>query len=162
MIVIIAALDEARAIGKNNNLPWHLKEDLAFFHRTTKNHTVVMGRKTYESIISKIGKPLPNRRNIILTRRHDFYIQHPDCHVVHSYHEILEITHDIFVIGGSEIYELFLPYATKLLLTRVHTIIHDADAFFPAFEGFKLISNITHDCREGEEYAFSFETWEKI
>lgn len=131
MISLIAAVADNGVIGKENELPWNLPNDLKRFRKLTKEHTVVMGRKTYESIIKKLGKPLPDRTNIIVTRQADFAA--PDCTVL-SWKQALEryekSDEEVFVIGGSEIYRLALPYAQKLYLTHVHGK-PEGDARFP-------------------------------
>jgi len=128
MISIIAATSKNRVIGKDGKLPWSLPEDMNFFRETTKNCTVVMGRKTFESI----GRPLPNRKNIILTRDTDY--KKDGCLV---YNEIQKIIDDfknenVMIIGGEEIYRQFLPYSDRIYLTYID---HDfeGDTFFPEF-----------------------------
>jgi len=105
-ISLIAALTRNRVIGKNNDLPWHLPDDMKYFMQTTKEHPVIMGRKNYDSIPEKF-RPLPNRTNIVVTRQRDFVA--PGCKVVHSLEEALDeatniTTDEIFIIGGAEIY----------------------------------------------------------
>lgn len=119
-----------RVIGRAGGLPWHLPEDLAFFKRTTSGHPIVMGRKTYESI----GRPLPKRRNIVLTRDPDWsaagveVIHHPD-----ELQQLEGISGQIFIIGGSEIYAAFLPILDDLLVSHV-LASHEGDTHLPAFE----------------------------
>lgn len=126
---LIVAHSLNRVIGKGNKLPWHLPEDLKRFKAITTGRAIIMGRSTWESIGSK---PLPKRDNIILTRNPDF--QAPGGIVVHSPEEALEKAYaldaDPIVIGGEEIYKLFLPLVTKMYITRVNQIV-DGDAFFP-------------------------------
>ena len=133
-ITLIVAMDRNRVIGKQDHIPWHLATDMDHFKKTTKNHTVVMGRKTYKSIPRKF-KPLPNRVNVVLTSDPSF--DAPGCIVVHSIENILRISVDkeLFVMGGGEIYRLLLPYANRLIVTRVETMIRDGDTFFPQIEG---------------------------
>jgi dihydrofolate reductase len=135
-ISLIAALTENRVIGKNNDLPWHLPDDMKYFMQTTKGHPVIMGRKNYDSIPEKF-RPLPNRTNIVVTRQRDFVAD--GCIVVHSLEEALDeatniVTDEIFIIGGAEIYRQGMPInfillrfwlhwmviLTSLNLTRVH------------------------------------------
>jgi dihydrofolate reductase len=125
---LIVAMDVNRAIGKNGALPWVLKDDLKRFKELTTGNTIVMGRKTYESI----GRPLPNRTNIVISR--DKSLQIEGCHVVSSVKEAMLIDMDPFVIGGEEIYKMFLPLVDKIYLTTVHTRIKDADSFFPELD----------------------------
>jgi len=123
---IIVATAQNRAIGKNNQLLWHLPADLKHFKQITSGYTVIMGRKTYDSI----GKPLPNRRNIIITRQE---LQLPGCEMVKSVNEALALCSnepEVFIIGGAQIYEQALPLTQRIYLTEVEASF-DADAFFP-------------------------------
>lgn len=127
---LIAALAENRVIGRDGQLPWRLPGDLKRFKRLTLGHPVVMGRKTFDSI----GRLLPGRENVILTRQTSF--QMPGATILHTPEALLERFREageVFVIGGEEIYRLFLPRAQKLYLTLVHQTV-DGDAFFPPFE----------------------------
>jgi dihydrofolate reductase len=129
-ITLIAALGRNRVIGKDNRMPWHISDDLKRFKSLTLGHPVVMGRKTFQSI----GKPLPGRDNIVITRSDTFAA--PGCRVVHSLPEALEAAQgaeEAFVIGGAEIYALALPLADRLQLTEVDAAI-DGDAHFPDFD----------------------------
>lgn len=120
----IVAVDRNNAIGKDNDLPWKLKGDMKHFVATTKNKTVVMGRKTYESI----GKPLPNRQNIVITRDSDLVIDGVD--VVNSIDEVKSIAQNaIVIIGGGEIYSLFAKEIKEFWVTEVKTEIENADTF---------------------------------
>lgn len=154
LISIIAAIGKNRELGKNNQLLWHISEDLKRFKEVTSGHVVIMGRKTYESI----GKPLPNRLNIIISRDPSFKIQ--NCIVVHSLEEALDVAkrkpayatsfakaskvkkasvgkeEEIFVIGGASVYAQAMNFADKLYLTIVDQEF-DADAFFPDYSMFK-------------------------
>ena len=124
----IVAMTPSRVIGNGNELPWHLPEDLKQFKQRTTGHTILMGRKTFDSI----GRPLPNRRNIVLTRQ---AINISGVEVIHDLDELreLEINGDLFVIGGAEIYRLTLPYCHSLYLTRLKDE-YEGDVHFPAFE----------------------------
>jgi dihydrofolate reductase len=116
-ISLILAAAQNGVIGFNNHLPWRLPADLAYFKRLTQGHVVLMGRKTYESI----GKPLPNRTNIIMTRQANF--QTEGCQVVHTLNQALALCPPLdenFVIGGANIYYQVLPYADKIYLTLIH------------------------------------------
>lgn len=129
-LTAIVAMTPARVIGKGGDLPWRLPEDLAFFKRTTLDHPIVMGRKTYDSI----GRPLPKRRNIVLTRDRDWSAE--GVEVIHSPEELqtLEgIGGRVFVIGGSEIYAAFLPHLDDLLISHVKEE-YEGDTCFPEFE----------------------------
>src|SRR5690606_21968590 len=113
-ISIIVAIDENKAIGKNNQLLWHLPNDLKFFKTTTSGHPIIMGRKTYDSI----GKPLPNRKNIIITRNKDLKIGGAEVYT--SLSEALaglKEENEVFIIGGAEIYKQALPLTDKVYLT---------------------------------------------
>lgn len=149
---MIAAIDEARAIGRAGELPWRLPDDLKRFKALTRDHTVLMGRKTFESI----GRPLPQRRNLVLTRDSSFAAS--GVEVVHDLQDAL--TDDLMVLGGGEIYALALPLATHLELTLVQTVIPDADAFFPAWDGadWLEVRREHHAADERHAYAFDFVT----
>lgn len=132
IVSLIAALDRRRGIGKDNQLPWRLPADLKRFRELTTGHHIITGRKTYESI----GKPLPGRTTIIITRNQNYSAE--GCFVVHSLNEALALARsrgeqEAFVIGGAEIYAQALPQADRLYLTFVDAEV-EADAFFPAFD----------------------------
>jgi len=135
-VSLIAAISKYdRAIGEGGTLPWHLSPDMQRFKELTMGHPVIMGRKTYESI----GKALPGRENIVVTRNTDY--QAPKTTVVNSIEAALErageLDHEeVFVIGGGEIYKLALPFADKLYLTLVDKRVPGADAFFPDYSAF--------------------------
>jgi dihydrofolate reductase len=127
----IAAMSRNRVIGKDNQIPWHLPADMRFFQQTTLGHHVIMGRKNYVSM----GKPLPRRTNIIITRNP--YFISSGCIIVHSLEEALAIAHaaneeEAFVIGGGEIYRLAMDYLDRIYLTTIDLTI-DGDVFFPEF-----------------------------
>jgi dihydrofolate reductase len=128
MISMIAAHDRNRLIGRDNDMPWHLPADLAFFKKTTMGHPVLMGRKTYESI----GRPLPGRRNLVLTT--DETYEAPGCTVIHSLDELgalnLPADEEVFVIGGAQIYRALLPVADRLYLTEIDAAF-EGDTYFP-------------------------------
>lgn len=126
MISIIVATSLNWAIGRNNQLLWHISEDLKYFKKITSGHTVIMGRKTWESI----GKPLPNRRNIVVSRSLE---KITDAEVYKSLELALKAAgnESLFIIGGGEIYKQALPLAEKLYLTIVNLTVEDADTFFP-------------------------------
>ena len=157
-ITLIVAAAENNAIGKDNKMPWHLPNDFKYFKKNTLEHSVVMGRKTFESI----GKPLPERRNIILTR--DMNYTHEEVDVANSVQEVQNYCRDereIFIIGGAEIYKQTLPLADKVLLTRVHTTI-DGDAYFPELldHEWNLVSAEKHDKDEKHAFDYTFEVYE--
>lgn len=165
LLSAIAAMAENRTIGFKNSLPWHLPADLKHFKTLTHEHPILMGRKTFESI----GKPLPNRTNIILTR--DPTYQAAGCIVVTSLElaiqEALNSHHntnnEIFIIGGEEIYRQLLPHVQQLYLTIVHHEF-EGDAFFPALNNneWHEISRETHHADEHHAYNYSFLTLERV
>lgn len=132
MITAIAAVSENWGIGKDGDLLFNITEDKKFFRRTTLNRTVIMGRKTLESLPG--GKPLKDRRNIILTRNNDFVCE--GAEICHSVKDALELirSEDAFVVGGGDIYREFLPCCEKVLITKVKSA-PEADVFFPDLEG---------------------------
>lgn len=159
MISFFVAMDENGVIGKNNALPWHLPADLAYFKAKTTGHTIVMGRKTYESI----GRPLPNRRNIILTNNKQFTQE--GCIVIHTVKEVLKLCKhesETFVIGGSEIYRAFLPYVQRLYITCLHHTF-EGDTYFPTIDltQWKLVSKQKGKRDEKNQFDYSFLIYEK-
>lgn len=129
-LTAIVAMTPDRVIGRDGKLPWNLPADLAFFKRTTSGHPIVMGRKTFESI----GRPLPKRRNIVLTRDPSWTAAGVEViHQLGALHDLPEIGGRVFIIGGSEIYAAFLPELEDLLVTHVFEN-HPGDVWFPEFE----------------------------
>jgi dihydrofolate reductase len=157
-ISYIVAMDIQQAIGLGNQLPWRLPADLAYFKKTTMNHTVLMGRKTYESI----GKPLPNRTNVILTQNREYEAE--GCVIVHSIAEALDLakTEEVFIIGGAEVFQLFLPFAERLYITLIEHEF-EADTFFPEFdiEEWELQSSEDGINDAKNPYDYSFLVYEK-
>ncbi len=163
-ISLIAALTQNRVIGKNNDLPWHLPDDMRYFMQTTKQHHIIMGRKNYESIPEKF-RPLPNRTNLVITRQINFVAPH--CTVVNSLDKAMDIAkangeQELFVIGGAEIYNLAMPLADRLYLTEIQTDL-DGDTYFPFFDKkiWKEVSRKHHFADERHLYAFDFVVYEK-
>ena len=151
-LALIAAVARNGAIGKDNALLWHLPEDLKFFKRTTLGCPVIMGRKTYDSI----GRPLPGRRNIVITRQADWSASGVDT--ASSLTEALSLVADapkVFIIGGAQIYEQALPLVQDIVLTEIDAD-YDADAFFPAWDrsAFEETSRERHQTDAGLAYAF--------
>lgn len=134
MINIIVAYAKGRVIGKEGKIPWHLPSDLQHFKEITTGHTIVMGRKTFESI----GRPLPERRNVVLT--HSSAINLPGVEVVHNKDDVLALG-NVFVIGGESVYKQFLGIADRLYITEIALEV-DGDAFFPAWDqqSFTMVS----------------------
>jgi len=133
----IAAMSLNRVIGAGGKIPWHLPEDFKWFKQMTTGHVVVMGRKTFESI----GKPLPNRTTVVLSRSQ---FQHPGAQTVHSLAELASLVagRQVFICGGAQIYQQALPRCSDLYLTLVKRVV-DGDAFFPPFENqFELVEEI--------------------
>lgn len=129
-ISMIAAVGRNLELGKNNDLIWHFKEDMKFFKNTTMGHTVIMGRKTFESL----PKALPGRKNIVLSLNPNYTAD--SAEVISSVEEAVELSKDseIFVLGGGKVYELMLAYADKIYLTEIEDECKDADTYFPTFD----------------------------
>ncbi len=160
-ISLIVAASTNNAIGKNNQLLWHLPNDLKFFKNTTWGMTIVMGRKTYESV----NKPLPGRINIVVTRQSGWSAE--TVIVATGLEDALQKAKDTnckeaFIIGGGEIFNQAIELADKIYMTRVYADL-DGDTFFPAIDEnkWKLVSNVDFGADERHAYAYSFQTWEK-
>ncbi|MFS8616279.1 MAG: dihydrofolate reductase [Solitalea sp.] len=156
---ILAAKAENNAIGKNNGLIWHLPADLRHFRDLTTGSTVIMGRKTFESI----GKALPNRDNIVITRQTDY--QAPGCEVVHSLEEAVQISsqeENVFIIGGGEIYRQAMELVGTLYITEVHGTF-DGDTYFPEINPqiWEETFREDHQANEKNPYDFSFVTYQR-
>lgn len=159
LLSIIVAMDESGVIGKNNGLPWHLPADLRHFKQITMGKPVLMGRKTFESI----GKPLPGREFIVLTRDKSFAVA--GCRVVQTLDEGIEAAADkpeLVVIGGAEIFALALPLVSRIYLTRVHARV-DGDTYFPAFDRreWLAVSEQEYPADERNAHALTFMTLER-
>ncbi|GGK48905.1 MULTISPECIES: dihydrofolate reductase [Flavobacteriaceae] len=159
MITIIAAIAENNALGKDNQLIWHLPADLKRFKQVTLNHHIIMGRKTFESL----GKPLPNRTSIIITRNKNFNAE--GCIVVHTLDEALEAAatdDNPYILGGAEIYKQAIEIADKLDLTFIHNTFN-ADAFFPKIDTsiWKETSRQHFKADEKNKYDYSFVSYSK-
>jgi dihydrofolate reductase len=144
----IAAMSENRVIGRGNSIPWHLPEDFKWFKEVTTGHIIVMGRKTFESI----GKPLPNRETIVLSRSG---FAHPGVKVIRELGQ-LDVSgeaRDVFICGGAQVYEQTLPLCSDLYLTRVKRVV-EGDAFFPLFEHLFTRAEVLRDTPE-----FTIEHW---
>lgn len=157
-LTLIVAAGENDAIGKNNQLIWHLSDDLKRFKSLTSGHAIIMGRKTFESF----GKPLPNRKHIVITRQSNYDV--PDgILVVHDLKAAIDAAkgdQQPFVIGGGEIYKQAMPFASKIEMTRVHETF-EADTFFPKVNAaiWKEMDNTFHPKDAGHEHSFSFITY---
>ena len=159
-IAIIVATDEQGLIGKDNDLPWKLSADLQYFRRVTMGKPLIMGRNTHESI----GRALPGRKNIIVTKNIDYHVD--DCTVVHSVDEALaacEQAEEVMVMGGASLYQQLLAAADRLYLTQVHASL-EGDTWFPDWkkEEWSEISREDHFADEKNDYDYSFIIYEKI
>lgn len=164
-IVLIAAFAQNRVVGIENRLPWHLPEDLKYFKRTTSGKAIIMGRKTYDSI----GRPLPNRTNIVITRNSDFTA--PGIKVVDSLEAAIAMAkevnlingvEEVMIIGGASIYESALPIADRLYLTHVHAKV-EGDAYFPEvnFQKWTEVNREDYKASDKNPYDYSFVVYEK-
>ena len=159
MVSIIVAMGRNRVIGRENGLIWHLPEDLRHFKETTMGKPLIMGRKTFESV----GKPLPGRTNIIVTRKKDYSA--PGCLVAGSVEQALELAdndQEVFIAGGGEIYEQATPLADRMYITIIDHDF-DGDTFFPEFssEKWMLTEERFHAADERNKYPMIFRTYEK-
>ncbi|HVK96619.1 MAG TPA: dihydrofolate reductase [Flavisolibacter sp.] len=161
VLSLLVAADENNVIGKDNQLPWHLPNDLRYFKNQTWGMPILMGRKTFESI----GKPLPGRKSIVITRNENW--MHDGVDVVHSIDEAIEKAKnygvkEIFVIGGAEIFNSSFQRANRIYLTRIHYIFN-GDVYFPKVtdEDWSLVQE--HYCSEDSKnmYAHTFQVWER-
>lgn len=160
-ISIIVALDSHRAIGKNGGLLCHLPADLKHFKETTTGHTVIMGRRTFDSLPKGA---LPNRRNIVVTRNPGFSAERVE--VAHSFDEALSMVDgeaEAFVIGGAQIYGEAIAVASRLYLTEIEAEFSDADTFFPEIDmaQWKVVAESRHEADEKNQYAMRFVTLQK-
>ncbi len=153
-ISIIAAVAENDVIGKKGGMAWHLPDDLRYFKKKTMGKTVIMGAKTYKSL----GKPLPGRKNIVLSRDRNFSAE--GVQVIHSIDEVLDIEEEIMVIGGGEVYRLFEDMAKTLYLTRVHAE-PEGDAFFEPCAEWEITARKDCPADERHKYSYSFLTLER-
>ena len=157
MIIIIAAAAENNTLGKNNEMIWHLPNDYRRFKSLTSGHHIIMGRKTFESLV----KPLPNRTHVIITRQKEY--QAAGCIVVDSIEKAIEICpkdEDSYIIGGGEIYALGLPYTDKLEVTRVHHNF-EGDAHFPEIneDEWEMTVSKFNEKDEKHRYDYSYQTY---
>ena len=157
MIILIAAVAENNALGKNNDLLWHLPKDFKRFKEITSGHHIIMGRKTFESF----PKPLPNRTHVIITRQKNYVCE--GCIVVQDLKEAIAVcpkNEDIFVIGGGEIYAQSIQLADQLDITRVHHSF-EADVYFPEIDPkiWELTSEVFNPKDEKHLYDYTFQTF---
>lgn len=141
MISLVVAIAKNGVIGKDNQLPWHYKNDLKYFKEVTTGHTVVMGRNTFQSIIDRNGRTLPNRKSVVVTRNKNY--KYEDVEVVNDFENYLnqDFNEEVFIIGGSEIFKDSLKYADRLYITHIHKD-YEGDVWFPKYDesDFELIS----------------------
>ncbi|QKX05261.1 dihydrofolate reductase [Aquimarina sp. TRL1] len=159
MITMIAAAAENNALGKDNDLVWHLPDDFKRFKTLTTGHHIIMGRKTFESF----PKPLPNRVHVVITRNTEYEAE--GAIVVHSMEAALEIAKNDsqpFIIGGGEIYAIGMEFADCIELTRVHGTF-EADAFFPLIDTniWEVVEEERHETDDRHQYAFTYLTYKK-
>lgn len=158
---MIAAAAENNALGKDNDLLWHLPDDFKRFKKLTIGHKIIMGRKTFESF----PKPLPKRTHIIITRDTNYSVPYEDCIIVHSIEDAIQLVfgEDAFIIGGGEIYKQGAAFADIIELTRVHTSI-EADTFFPEIElaNWELTAKEHHPKDEKHLHAFTYLTYSRV
>jgi len=160
LVSLVAAMAENRVIGRGGGLPWNLPDDQKHFKRLTLDHTVIMGRKTFE----EINRPLANRRNVVVSRNPAF--QPPGVTVVPNLAEALALgatESEVFVIGGAEIYRLALPRADRLYLTFVDAVV-EGDTYFPPFDesAWVLEDEQFHPADERHEHSFTFRTYSRV
>ena len=168
IISLIAALDENRVIGNKNRIPWHIKDDLLHFKNLTLHHTVIMGRTTFDSLMGyykKSGRPLPERRHVIVSRDVTYSIDLPGCFIAHSVEEALKIAiekesatmgqgGEVFISGGASIFEQTIARADRLHLTVVHEKF-EGDTYFPNYSEFKkVIGKEDKKTEDGLTYTF--------
>lgn len=151
-LTLVAAMDNNRVIGKDNAMPWHLPADLAHFKKVTMGYPVVMGRKTHESI----GRPLPGRENIILSRNPDIHIA--GCTMIRSLDELEQREEELMIIGGGTLYRQLMPHAYRMILTIIDTELPGGDAWFPSWdeEEWEMVSDEIHPADEYNIYWLKF------
>jgi len=165
IISLLVAASSNNAIGRNNQLLWHLPNDIRFFKNMSWGMPIIMGRKTFESLS---GKPLPGRFNIVMTQQKDWSTSYEEVLVANSISEAIALAKqtdckETFIIGGEKIYALTIPIAQHIYLTRVQASF-EADAFFPTIntKEWKQVSCKDYDADDKHVYAYSFEHWKKI
>jgi len=156
MISLIVAHDKNRVIGYENKMPWHLPGDLQYFKEMTMGKPIIMGRKTFESI----GRPLPGRRNIVITRNRQY--NSDGIETVPSLDEALMLTkndEEVMIIGGEQIFRLALPLANRLYITQINAEFN-GDTFFPSYEGWQLV-HCQNEIKSNDGYTFQYCIYEK-
>lgn len=158
-VSMIVAVAENGIIGRDGTLPWRLSADLKRFKRLTMGHALLMGRKTFDSI----GRPLPGRRSIVLSR--DTARRIDGCHVIHDWNQLAAAANgesDVFVIGGHQVFQDALPFADRLFWTQVHANVN-GDVAFPevAWKQWQLVAEERHEADERNQFAYSFRDYER-
>lgn len=158
-VSLIAAMDNNRVLGKENDIPWRIPKDWEYVKNTTEGYPIILGRKNLESI----GRALPGRRNIILTRDKGF--SYNGCEIVHSIEEVFELCSNeekIFIFGGEQIYKLFLPYVEKMYITKIHCEF-EGDTFFPEvnYKEWSEVSVTQGITDEKNPYTYYFHIYER-
>ncbi|MED4798993.1 dihydrofolate reductase [Bacillus atrophaeus] len=169
MLSLIACCDKSMAIGYENNLLYHIPDDMKRFKELTRGKLCIQGRLTYESIVNISGKPLQNRRNIILTKNKDFKPDHSSF-IYHSVNDVLKLirgqldtNEEVMVIGGGAIYEAFLPHADKAYLAIVDSVAENADSYFPRLnDDWRVIEKDHRKADDKNAINYSFVTYSKI
>lgn len=158
MLSLIVAKAENNVIGKDNKLLWHLPEDLKRFKNLTTGHTIIMGRKTFESL----GRVLPNRKHVVFTQNPNFKVGDANVKVVHSLQDIQEYVEDKnenFVIGGEKIYNLLMPYVSKMYITEIHKDF-DGDTFFPNVD-LESWKEVSREKMKADDFDYDFLVYER-
>ncbi|PLT29324.1 dihydrofolate reductase [Peribacillus deserti] len=161
MISFLVAMDKNRVIGKDNGLPWHLPADLKYFKQVTMGHPIIMGRKTYESI----GRPLPGRENIILTRNQEYKAE--GCTIIHTIEELIELEEnrkvECFVIGGAEIFNLSFSIADRIYITEIDEVF-EGDTHFPEInmKEWELVSKEKGPKDDKNPYDYYFCVYDRV
>lgn len=158
-VTLIAAMDKNRVIGYKNDIPWRIPRDWAYVKETTRGHSIIMGRRNFESI----GRILPERRNIILTKNRGFFYEGSEvAHSVEEVFELCEREQEIFVFGGEEIYNAFLPYTEKMHITKISHEF-EGDTLFPEVDFSEWIEVTVQKGIQDDKnlYSYSFHVYEK-
>ena len=162
MLNLIVAISENNAIGKAGDLLCYLPDDLKHFKALTMGATVVMGKKTFFSLPRR---PLPNRRNIVLTRDGSFTYENTEvAHSIEELQKMLTADENVFIIGGGEVYKQFMPLVDELQITHIHHNWDDADTFFPEIDStiWQCVNEERHEADEKHAYAFTFATYKRV
>lgn len=161
---LIVAVAENGVIGREGDLPWRLSDDLRRFKKLTMGHAILMGRKTWESI----GRPLPGRQSLVISRQEDYQTEYEKVLVASSVEQALAMAGDcakdqVFVIGGAQVYAMTLPHADRLLFTRVHAEV-EGDVFFPEvdWDRWQLVEEAKHEADDRNDHAFTFQVYQRV